>query len=221
MNKIIACIPAKGRSTRLPNKNISELGGKALFRHAIDIASKCELVNQIVIDSDSDIILAKGAQLGAEPLKRPHYLATNEADGNDLAHWEASNYPESSIIVQITPTVPFIKPESIDEMVRILVKSKADSIHGVFQDFFYEWFNDKPGYLINGRIPNSFDKNLFIYEIMGICAVKTSYALIHKKRINPDNCLSYPLSRIESIDINTQADFDFAQIVWNGLHRQE
>jgi len=219
MGKIIAFIPAKERSTRLPNKNILELGDKPLFCHAIDIALNSKLIDEVVIDSDSDIILSKGAQLGAETLKRPYHLATNNIDGNDLAYWEASNYPESNIIVQIAPTSPFILPESVDKAIQLLINSKFDSVHGVFSDLFYEWDNDKPTYLIiNEVIPNSFDMKPFTYEVMGLCAVKTSYALVHKKRINVDSCLPCYLSRIEAIDINTQVDFDFAQIVWRGLH---
>ena len=47
----------------------------------------------------------------------------------------------------------------------------------------------------------------------------TSAILRTKRRLNPQNCKPYVLSRIESVDINTEEDFEFAQALWNGLYR--
>lgn len=219
MDKVIACITAKGHSTRLPNKNILTLGDKPLFCHILETALKCKLIDKVVIDSDSEIILAKGAQLGAENLKRPNWLATNDADGNDLVYWEASNYPDSEIIVQLAPTAPFIKSASIHKAILMMQERDVDSVHGMVYENIYEWINYRPNYLIEGRIPNSFDKNMLAKEVMGLCVIKTKYALNYKRRINPNNCLSCFLSKIEAIDINTEEDFKFAEIIWKGINK--
>jgi CMP-N-acetylneuraminic acid synthetase len=217
MKEVIAFVHAKGTSKRVPNKNLRILGHLPLFCHAIRNAQNSKLVTKVVIDSDSDEILNIGSKLGAVPLKRPAKLADNNTTGDHLAYWQASNYPDSEIILQVVPTSPFLYPTSIGEAIRMIYVEGVDSIAGVFREVFYEWIDGKPAYFsASGDIPNSFEKKPFIYETMGLCIARTKFVLANKKRINVNSCLPYFLSRIESIDINTIEDFKFAEIVWKG-----
>ena len=45
----------------------------------------------------------------------------------------------------------------------------------------------------------------------------TEAILRSKKRLNPDRSKPFILSRIETIDINTEEDFEFAEIVQRGM----
>ena len=195
------------------------LGDKPLFCHAIQNALLSSYVDDVVIDSDSDEILRIGEKEGAIPLKRPLHLAINEATGDDLAYWQASNYPKSDIIVQTPPTSPFLNPASIDHAIFRLSFDNFDSVAGVYKDVFYRWINDKPTYYTPyGNLPNSFNMIPTVYETMGLCAVRTEFVLKHKKRLNIESCSPLYLSKIESVDINTEDDFHFAQIIWQGLY---
>ena len=89
--EIVAFVHAKSSSDRVPEKNLRCLGDKPLFCHAILNALNSELPTKVVIDSDSDEILAIGQEYGALPLKRPVELATNQVTGDDLAYWQACN----------------------------------------------------------------------------------------------------------------------------------
>ena len=217
---IIAFVHAKGTSSRVPSKNLKTLGDKPLFCHAIQHAIDSKLVDKVVIDSDNDEILSIGEKYGAIPLKRPDNLANNNATGDDLAYWQASNYPDSDIVLQVIPTAPFLKPESIDAAITLLSDSpNVDSVAGVCQESLYTWKDGKPDYFKeDGSIPNSFDMEPVTYETTGLYINWTSSVLKLKKRLNPNNCLPFYLSKIEAIDINTLEDFEFAEIVWRGLH---
>ena len=157
--KIIAFVHAKGTSTRVPSKNLRVLGDKPLFCHAITNAIEASMVDAVVIDSDSEEILEIGKQYGAIPLLRPKELATNLATGDDLAFWQASNFPQSKIVLQVIPTAPFLKSVSIDNAVKLLMDNvDKDSVAGVFEDALYTWSNGKPDYYKpDGTIPNSFE----------------------------------------------------------------
>lgn len=223
MNKgrdIIAFVHAKGTSTRVPSKNLRLLGDKPLFCHAIDNALQSELVTKVVVDSDSDEILAIGEKHGATPLKRPSELATNLATGDDLAFWQASNYPDSFIVVQVIPTAPFLSPASIDRAIEMLLQDpELDSVAGVFEEALYQWRNGRPIYYNpDGTIPNSNDMEKITYETTGMYANHTRAVLWTRKRLNPDNCKPCLLSKIEATDINTPEDFAFAELLWKGLH---
>lgn len=217
---VVAFVHAKGTSTRVPSKNMRTLGDKPLFCHAIENAKRSKLVDCVVIDSDSDEILAIGQEYGAIPLKRPDELANNMATGDDLAYWQASNAPESSIVLQVIPTAPFLSEHSIDNAIKMLQDNpELDSVAGVCQDALYLWKNDRPAYYYeDGTIPNSNDLEKTVYETTGLYANHTEAVLRTKRRLNPDNCKPCVLSKIETVDINTMEDFEFAEIVWKGLN---
>ena len=54
--KIIAMIPARLGSKRVPNKNLRHLNGKPLISYSIEAAKKSTLLTEIYVNSDSDEI---------------------------------------------------------------------------------------------------------------------------------------------------------------------
>ena len=107
---------------------------------------------------------------------------------------------------------------TIDNAINKLLDEKVDSVVGVHSEVFYKWEKDKPVYLKpDGTIPNSFELEKTIYETTGLYVNRTSFVLANKKRINLEKCSFYELSKIESIDINTEEDFELAEIVWKGM----
>lgn len=221
--EIVAFVHAKGTSSRVPSKNMRQLGDMPLFCHAIKNAKASKKINTVVIDSDSDEILILGEQYGAVPLKRPVELATNMATGDDLAYWQASNAPTSKIVLQVIPTAPFLSGESIDRAIEMLeCDSNLDSVVGVYEDALYLWENGSPSYFKeDGSIPNSVDLKKCVYETTGLYVNHTAAVLRIKKRLNPNNCKPCVLSKIETVDINTMEDFEFAEVVWRGLNSNQ
>ncbi len=215
-NSTVAFIHAKGTSERLPGKNLRLLGGVPLVVHAIRNALAAKEVDHVVIDSDSDEILAVGKEAGAIPLKRSPALATNTTTGDDLAYWQASSVPCAEIIVQVVPTSPFVLSMSIDLAVRFMAHHAYDGVVGVRSEALYCWGETGPEYRRSGQLPNSGELDPIVYETTGLYVFRPSIALIRRRRV-PDACAHLELSRIEAIDINTEQDFQFAEIVWKGM----
>ena len=133
-DKVVAFVHAKGNSERVISKNLRVLGDCPLFCHAIRIAKKANLVDVVIIDSDDDKILKIGEEYGAIPLKRPAELATNHATGDNLAYWQASNVPKSSVCIQVVPTAPFLNASSVDKAIQMLLDNPAlDSVVGCYE----------------------------------------------------------------------------------------
>lgn len=216
--KTVAFVHAKGSSERVPSKNLRLLGDIPLFCHAIKNALGSERVDLVVIDSDSDEILRIGQEHGAVALKRPRELATNLATGDDLAYWQASNYPSSNVVLQVIPTAPFITSASIDKAIQFLLDNPdTDSVAGVHEDVFYTWKDGRPAYYkADGTIPNSVDLPKVVYETTGLYINRTAAVLKTGRRLNPSSCKPYVLSKLESVDINTIEDFEFAEMLLAG-----
>jgi len=158
----------------------------------------------------------------ARALERPPELARDETTADELAYWEATQFPGADIYIQLMPACPFIKPATIRRAIA-KVESGFDSATGtvstaaVRREVVYEWDKHGPAYFNpDGSIPPSQEKAPLIHE-MGLYVSRMSYVLEAKKRANPDSCAPVYLSRIEAIDINWPEDLQFARIVWAGI----
>ena len=77
-------IPARAGSKGLPEKNIKDLLGKPIISYSILSAIKCENIDSVFINSDSDKYLDIGAKWGADRYKRPAELAKDNTSMKDV-----------------------------------------------------------------------------------------------------------------------------------------
>ena len=214
--KIVAFIPSKGTSSRVKGKNAKKLGNKSLFLHVLDTALECDTIDEVYLDSESEEIfkLAKGRK--HKELKRDPKLATNDTDGNELLLNESSKV-DADIYIQILPTAPFLSKETINRSVFNLIISKDnDSSFAVIKDYCYLWDNsNSPKNYDPLKIPNSVDLDPTIIETMGLYIITKESLLKRKCRIG-NNPLLHEVPLIESIDINTLEDFNFAEVILAG-----
>lgn len=89
MNNIIAVIPARGGSKRIPKKNIKEFHGKPLISYSIESAINSNLFSNVIVSTDDEEIAKISKLYGAEvPFLRPKDLSddyTGTADVVDHA----------------------------------------------------------------------------------------------------------------------------------------
>ena len=71
---VIAIIPAKNESTRLPGKNVSTVLGKPLLVHTIESAKRCSWIQDVYVSTDSTDIADLAKQNGAQVVMRSHDL---------------------------------------------------------------------------------------------------------------------------------------------------
>ena len=77
-HSILAVIPARGGSKRLPRKNILNCGGKPLIAHTIEAAANSLTLTDVVFSTDDEEIKAVAETHGAfAPFLRPKSLATD------------------------------------------------------------------------------------------------------------------------------------------------
>jgi CMP-N-acetylneuraminic acid synthetase len=78
-DKVVAFIPARGGSKRVPRKNVAPLAGRPLLAWTIEAAQKSGLFSNIVVSSDDTEIQEVARSCGAEADARPASLATDAA----------------------------------------------------------------------------------------------------------------------------------------------
>lgn len=133
---VLAIIPARGGSKRLPGKNLMRLGGQTLMERAIHSAYAAK-VDRVVVTTDSANIAANAMWANVEVIDRPAHLATDEAGMiPTLRHAVVCLGGSYDLIVCLQPTSPFRTGEDIDETVR-LVTGRYTSAQTVVRDDYY------------------------------------------------------------------------------------
>jgi CMP-N-acetylneuraminic acid synthetase/mannose-6-phosphate isomerase-like protein (cupin superfamily) len=127
MSKVIAMIPARMGSKRIPKKNIRLLNGKPLIQYAIDAVKDANCFDEIWINSESEIIEKLAVKSGVKFYKRPEKFSTDTAS-NDMWMEDFFTNVGGDIVIQVLPTSPFITPEEIREFVQEFVYNGLDTL---------------------------------------------------------------------------------------------
>ena len=130
---VVALIPARGGSKGIPNKNLAEVAGKPLLAYAIEAADGSQHVDRAVVSTDSQAIAHVAAELGAEILERPAALAADETPMREVVDHALRALGGCEVLVLLQPTSPLRRAEHVDEAVRLLRDSGADSVVSVVE----------------------------------------------------------------------------------------
>ena len=130
---IIAIIPARGDSKRIPQKNITPLAGKPLLAYSIEDALQTPDIERVFVSTDDPDIAKTAKHYGAEVVKRPqdisHDTATSEsALLHTLDFLKASENLEPELVVFLQATSPLRHRDDIQNAIQTLQTQKADSL---------------------------------------------------------------------------------------------
>lgn len=135
--KILFVITARGGSKGVPGKNIKMLGGMPLIAYKIIAAQKCHYENRIIVSTDDEQIAKISREYGAEvPFMRPAELATDSASSADVVmhamNWVSKNSKEHyDYVCLLEPSSPFASYKDLDEAIRLITESDADTLLGM------------------------------------------------------------------------------------------
>ena len=118
---IIAIIPARLNSTRLPNKLLLPLAGKPLILWTVEQAKKTRNISRVIVATDSEEILRRVEQSGNEAV----LTSEKHQSGSDRIAEVAENLPEDSIIVNVQGDEPLISPKTIEKAIEAILQDDS------------------------------------------------------------------------------------------------
>lgn len=118
--KILAFIPARFGSKRIPHKNFLSIDGKKLFMYSVEHAKESKYIDDILVSSDNQDILDLAHENGClNNSIRPFRLATDTARIIDAILYELSCLERHyDAIVLLQPTYPLRPKGMIDEAIK-------------------------------------------------------------------------------------------------------
>lgn len=224
--KVIAIIPAREGSKRLPGKNAMIFAGKPLIAWSIEEALKAKNIDRIIVSTNCNKIAEIAREYGAEvPFIRPDSLATDEAKTSDVIYHALcsvgameSGY-EYMILLQ--PTSPLRLALDIDNAVSLFVKKNALSVVSISEiDHPIEWchqigddlsmdnfYSQMAQEKRSQEFAKAFRLNGAIY-ITGTDLFLKSSQLLH-----PSGTYGYIMPGARSLDIDSYDQFKLAEFI--------
>lgn len=111
--RTLAVIPARLGSTRLPRKVLREIAGEPMLAWVYRAARACPLLDQVLIATDSDEVLAFAQQHGLPAVFTP----ADCPSGTDRVHAVAQSIP-ADIYINIQGDEPMLRPEHIEALLK-------------------------------------------------------------------------------------------------------
>ena len=126
--KILALIPARGKSLELKKKNVRNFFKKPLIKWTLDAVKKSKFIDKVVVSTDSEKILRIAKQYKIVSLsKRTKKLSTRHANMYDVINYEIQKNPGYNIIILLQPTSPLRSTPDIDKSLELMLRNKRKS----------------------------------------------------------------------------------------------
>jgi len=183
--KIIAVIPARKNSKRLPRKNKLLLRGKTLVEHAVGQAMGSKFIDTVIVSSDDEDILQD--RYGDDRVcfeMRPDRFCQDDTTMDEVIRYIEENHMYD-ILVLLQPTSPIRCSRDIDRCISLLLAGGFDSVATCSRQHTYLFS------------PNG---NIFVVQ--------------RGKNIYSDNMGILVQDKKTSIDINDLFDFKVAELVF-------
>lgn len=128
--KIIAMIPARMGSKRIPKKNVRYLIDKPLIQYPIDLALQNDIIDSVWVNTESEDLGTACIKLGANFHHRPDELAIDTATNRDFTY-EFLKKHECDYVVMVNPTSPALTKETFDKFISYVCDNEFDTVLSV------------------------------------------------------------------------------------------
>lgn len=217
MIDVVAFMPMRHSSERVPGKNYRELDGAPLFHHMVRTLSACPEVRQVVIDTDSPTVADQCAEHFPDVvvLERPEHLLGGEVPMTEILRHDAS-VVDSDWYLQTHSTSPLLRSSTISTGLAALEAAldRHDSLFSVTRlqtrlyDAEFAPVNHDPAVLLRTQdLPPLYEENSGMYVF--------SRDQIAAGRRFGERPLLFEIDPLEATDIDEEPDFVLA----GTLHR--
>ncbi len=224
--KVLAIIPARAGSKRLPKKNILNFSGQPLISWTIEAAIKSEVIDRIIVSTEDEKIADISIKYGAEiPFLRPKNLAGDRTSSIDVVLHTLNRLEENNeyykYVILLQPTSPLRTSQHINEAFEFMNYKKAKSVTSVcLEEHHPFWSNTLPEdksmeSFIDTGLQNKRSQDLEkYYRLNGaIYICETKLLQTEKKFIASSDCYAFIMPQDESVDIDSIKDFKLAELL--------
>lgn len=215
---IWAIIPAKGRSTRIPGKNLKDLCGKPMLAYILETAKAAKGIDRVIVTTDSEDVKRVAEQYGAEaPFIRPAALTADDITTREVLQHALDWFEEHESVVPdytllLYPTSPLLKKERIEEAIALALKRDSDSVVSGSLDKGHYWIEVEGGWVRfypQKQVNSQYQIPLFV-ENGAIYLTKSHFM---KRQYAADKADVILMDPDENVDVDYPADWDKVEAI--------
>ena len=222
-SRIVALVPMRHDSERVPGKNYRPFAGVPLYHHIVKSLLACPHIEEVVIDTDSPVIMEDASQHFSQVrlIERPDHLRTGTTPMNDVLRHDVTQV-KSDYYLQTHSTNPLLRTETITKAIEaFLSPGNHDSLFGVtrLQTRLYDVqgnpINHDPDILLRTQdLPPVYEENSTLY----IFSEETLETRKNRIGYRP---IMFEVNHEEAIDIDEELDFLFAEFLFKQRQKME
>jgi len=208
--KIVALVPMRHHSQRVPGKNYRPLAGKPLFYYILESLLACPEIGRVVVDTDSPAVMDGVRRHFPQVtlIERPESLRADTIPMNEILAYDTSQV-EADFYLQTHATNPLLRPETISRAIQTFLAHYPayDSLFSVTRLQTRLWdqlgrpINHNPAILLQTQdLPPVFEENSCIYLF-------TRQTLLARRNRLGERPLMFEISAEEAWDIDEELDF--------------
>jgi CMP-N-acetylneuraminic acid synthetase len=221
MSNLVALVPMRHHSQRVPGKNYRPLAGKPLFHHIIETLLAVPEITQLLVDTDSAEVM-DGLRLNFPQVKiiaRPEHLRADDVPMNDILIYDTEQI-QADFYLQTHSTNPLLKPQTVSHAIQSLITKYPahDSLFSVtrLQTRLYDQqgraINHDPSVLIQTQeLPPVYEENSCLYLFTRENLLKRHHRIGEKP-------MMFEIDAAEAWDIDEELDFAICDFL---LSREE
>jgi CMP-N-acetylneuraminic acid synthetase len=217
---IVALVPIRHHSQRVPGKNYRPLAGKPLFHHILATLLACPEISEVVVDTDSPPVMDGLRQYfpAVHILERPEALCADDVPMNEILAYDTSQI-EADFYLQTHTTNPLLRPATISGAIQALQASFPvyDSLFSVTRLKTRLWdqlgraINHNPAILLQTQdLPPVYEENSCLY-------IFTRQTLLTRRNRLGERPLLYEIDSAEAWDIDEELDFVITDSIMTNL----
>ncbi len=114
-SSIVAIVPARYESTRLPGKPLASIAGKPMIQHVYERTRAIPTIDRVMVATDDERIASAVRGFGGEAVmtSRAHVSGTDRIA-------EAAAPLDAALIVNVQGDLPFLDPATVDPAVALM-----------------------------------------------------------------------------------------------------
>ena len=226
--KIVALVPARSGSKRVPGKNIKPLLGKPLLGYTVEAAINCNQIESVYVNSDSKHYLEIGSQFGANTYLRPPHLATDNSNIKEVVEdflLFLSNQGEYyDAIIVLFPVYPIRTSKHLINIIECYFtegfQRPLTGLKAVKEHPYLCYKRDEKGYI---KSIMDIDENVYYryqqypkyyLSTLWACVVPTKSVAYLNANMRCSDSYGYIIpERVPFVNIDTPLDFEFAEFL--------
>ena len=215
-NKVLAYIPVKKISTRLPGKNILPFGDSNLLIHKIRQLKNVKGISNIVVSTDSVEMMKMAEKEGVECIRRPDDLADESRPYADYIQY-LCNVLNGEHIMRCPVTAPLCPSQVYQESIEIYfnkLNENYDSLTSVVR-FQHHMMDDNGPLNFTTGIQHKGSQNLPVWYLIANCMDIEPKEIMKKHLFQyGTKVYKYEVNAVFATDIDVKEDYDIACAIY-------